>query len=246
MAEDILAQKVKVTWERHSIADIACETQPRNQRHSIWHLNAEADKTARERDKRETRAGAGVTASGIQPQRRRHRETSGRWQTQGDNPRASVTASGIQTQSRHDPGASVTASGIRPQRLGDTTRLGDTKTQVGAQHLAFDLRDWETQGDSGRRPRKPASQHPGCDRRDWETQGDKQETRETQGDKRETRPWSQHLASDRRDWETGRQAENRTRNRRHTFPFSIPQVRTSMLRCLGNDQTTPNKLSFAP
>ena len=75
---------------------------------------------------------------------------------------------------------------------------------------------------------EPASKHLASDRGEWETQrlGD------TEGDTT-LEPPSRHLASDRRDWETGRQAENKTRNPRHTFPFSIPQVRTPMLRCLG-------------
>ena len=120
VAEDILAQKAKVTWERHSIAEIG--------RH------------------RETSPGASVTASGMKLTRLREKGTSGRHDQEpasqhlasnrrdgdtgrqaGDgrhretsgrhNPGASVTASGIQTQGdkqsrRHDPGASVTASGI--------------------------------------------------------------------------------------------------------------------------------------
>ena len=141
----------------------------------------------------------------------------------------------------------------RETRLGAQGKASGTRPRS-RQHLASDCRDWGAQGtggvgvtgDTGRHRRdhdpgvsdakkragdttpEPASQHLACDRRDWETQGDKQETRETQGDKRET-PWSQGYSI----------------NRRHTFPFSIPQVRTPMLRCLGkNRKTTTQRNTF--
>ena len=70
-------------------------------------------------------------------------------------------------------------------RAGDTEKqAGDTTPEPASQHLAFDRRDWETQGDKREtRPRRhaagvaePTSQHLASDRSDWETQGDKQET----------------------------------------------------------------------
>ena len=109
---------------------------------------------------------------------------------------------------------------------GDTTR----RQRHSIWHLTAETgRHRET---SGRHDPEPASQHLASDRRD----------RETQGDKRETRPGASVTASGiqtQRETRTGRQEDKRKtgpRNRRHTFLFSIPQVRTPMLRCLGKKE----------
>ena len=183
----------------------------------------------------------------------RRRETGGR-----HDPSQRLRQAGDKT------GASVTASGIRAQRLGDTGEKQGTTPESASQYLASDCRDSERQaprpwrlGDKGRQAGdttpEPASQHLASDRGDWETQGDKRGTRpqsqrhsiwhltaET-GRHREAsgrpRPWSQRHTIWHLTGETGRHEDKRKtgpQNRRHTFPFSIPQVRTPMHRCLGN------------
>ena len=70
----------------------------------------------------------------------------------------------------------------------------------------------------------------------------------SEGDKRETRPWSQRHSIWHLTGETGRQEDKRKtgpRKGRHTFPFSIPQVRTPMLRYLGKKGYPYSNLSTA-
>ena len=107
---------------------------------------------------------AGVTASGIRPQRL---GDTGRRATQTSDKRETRSLWHPDTEKQAgDPVPSVTASGIRPQRLGDTwrrdwehgRRAGDTTPELAAsQHLASDRRDWDT-GNRGRQA-EPASQH---------------------------------------------------------------------------------------
>ena len=199
------------------------ETRPRSQRHSILPLTAETEEDKWETQPRSQRHSIAETA--------RHRETA-----------------------QHLPSRHRETSGRHSQRHS----IWNLTAEIGreTQHLASDRRSWQTQGAQATRPGanvaasqrlrdagrqagdttpEPASQHLASDRRDWETQGDKQET-ETQGDKRETRPWSHRYSIWHLTGETGRQEDKwktGPRNRRHTFPFAIPQVRTPMLRCLG-------------
>ena len=201
------------------------ETQPRSQASGVCETQG---------DKRETRPGAGVTASGMRPQRsQRHsiwtgdkRETRPASQKTGDdterqagdtpNPRHSIWHPDTGRQAGDTTGASVTASGIRPQRRLWRQRLRDTERQA---------EDTNTERQAGDTTPEPS------DRRDCETQGDKRKTRprhltaET-GRNGETRPEPepQHLASDRkrearpRSWrhsldrrgDTGRQAGDTT------------------------------------
>ena len=200
------------------------ETPPWSQRHSIWHLTAETQANKRETPPRsqhhsiwhpDTGRQAGDTTRsqtlGDTTLTGRHWETSGRhdhgvWHQTAESGRHR------ETSGRHDPKASVTASSM-PQRLG--ARPWSQRHSI-----------WHLTAETGRH-RETSAQHLASDRRDWETQGDK----------RETRPWSQRHGISHLTGETGRQEDKwktRPRNRRHTFPFCIAQVRTPMLCCLGN------------
>ena len=145
------------------------------------------------------------------PRSRRHSI----WHPTTDTPPRSrhLTAQTVrhgETSWRHDPGI--------PQILGDTGRqAGDTTLEPASQHLASDRRDWETQGD--KRETRPRSRRHSI----WHLTAD----RETSGGRHDP-PASRHLAS--------KQAENRTPEPASHFPFSIPQVRTPMLCCLGKNE----------
>ena len=165
MTEDILAQKGKVTWERHSSAETARPQRlgdtGRRDWETIWHKRRDWEhrETSGRLDtekKRETR-----------PQSQRHsiwHPDTGR--QAGDTPpsqRHSIWHPTVETgrQRQDDAGASFTASSIQthrdkretrprshPQRLEDTGR-----------------RDWETQKDKRETTPEPASQHLASDRR---------------------------------------------------------------------------------